>query len=794
MTETNKTVAFVTAAAVMLVTAIVVGFVNQPRAASDFETIGEPFYPEFEGTDQAKSLIVTAFDPLAVKRQEFEIREVDGLWEIPSHDGYPAEAAERLARTSASLMGLTRDSLVGRRESDHTKFGVVDPLEEDIVDVDSIGQSITLRDAGDDVLVDLIIGNKANEDDSAANNGPNGPGAEDEDSYYYVRRRDEANVYRIPLKIDLSTKFSDWIEPDLLQLQASDVTRLELNNYSIEERSSGFFGETKELMKTPGDQILLSRTTSTDDWELEDLKPDSETVAQDKIAEMVAILDDMEIVDVAKKPSLDGRILLDADLNYSVSPEQAELLQIRTTAELNALSRDQQLAFQNLQMGIAELQRDLESKGFNFGSTGSKLELVSAGGEVEAGTVDGLRYILHIGKSKTGASSEIKVSGASDSEPEDGKSGDADSKSADAGSDPKTEASVKEEATDDAAKADESEESSSKNRYVLIRVAFDEDLLPSPGEKPVAPTEPEKPAGYVAATPTDADQEKPSTEDQADNADTEDDGADESDDAPVPDVVERDPAFVAYDAAMEAYASAKIDFEVATSQYEQKLDDRKEQIKSGKEKAAVLNQRFEKWYYIVAGDNLQTLQSDRDEIVTAKEPDDGNAAGGVERGMGAIPNTSFPDLVIPEGGSPETSGEVEMKKPSTEMPVTESIETGPASSEEGTDSESAGAASDGEVGDEKENASEPPVESESKVIDTAEEGQGTENESEPNDSPVPTGTEPTEADPAEPKPTSETIDDAPSNSGASSTEPASESEPSSSSTEGGSGGDATEQE
>ena len=163
MNETTKTAAFVGSAVAMLLAAVFTGYANKPKPADDYETIGQPFYTDFEGTNQAKSLLVTSIDPDAIKKQKFEIKEVDGLWQIPSHEGYPAEAAERLARTSASLVGLTRDSLVGRRTSDYEKFGVVDPREDDIVDVESVGQSITVRDANEDVLVDFIIGNRADD-------------------------------------------------------------------------------------------------------------------------------------------------------------------------------------------------------------------------------------------------------------------------------------------------------------------------------------------------------------------------------------------------------------------------------------------------------------------------------------------------------------------------------------------------------------------------------------------------------------------------------------------------------
>ena len=368
MKEATKTICFVVAAAGMLTAAVASNIANRPRPVTDFETIGQPFYPDFVKTDVARSLVVNSLDELAVKRQKFEIKQEDGLWQIPSHEGYPAEAAQRLAQTSASLMGITRDSLVGRSVADHVKFGVIDPRGEDIVDMDAVGQSITLRDANDDVLVDLIIGKEAT--DEGDRSSPGQLMQQDDETYYYVRRQDESNVYRIPLQIDVSTKFADWIEPDLLQIEADKVVAVKLNNYQIEQRGGGMFGGPPTLLKKPGDQIALARESSTDDWTIADLAEATETLKKDEVTSIVGVLDDMAIVDVKRKPTLHGQMLLDADLNYSLTPAQAKLMSIRTQQELDQLSNEQKLEFQSLQVAIAELQQDLQSRGFNFGSTG----------------------------------------------------------------------------------------------------------------------------------------------------------------------------------------------------------------------------------------------------------------------------------------------------------------------------------------------------------------------------------------------------------------------------------------
>ena len=650
MKEATKTICFVVAAAGMLTAAVASNIANRPRPVTDFETIGQPFYPDFVKTDVARSLVVNSLDELAVKRQKFEIKQEDGLWQIPSHEGYPAEAAQRLAQTSASLMGITRDSLVGRSVADHVKFGVIDPRGEDIVDMDAVGQSITLRDANDDVLVDLIIGKEAT--DEGDRSSPGQLMQQDDETYYYVRRQDESNVYRIPLQIDVSTKFADWIEPDLLQIEADKVVAVKLNNYQIEQRGGGMFGGPPTLLKKPGDQIALARESSTDDWTIADLAEATETLKKDEVTSIVGVLDDMAIVDVKRKPTLDGQMLLDADLNYSLTPEQAKLMSVRTQQQMDQLTNEQQLEFQSLQIAIAELQQDLQSRGFNFGSTGEKLELVSAGGEVQAATSDGLLYTLHVGKANASDKKEIKVAGASDDTDEEKTEDDENAAGDD--TEPRDPSSAEDKESD-------SKEESSDNRYVLIRVGFDESYIGAELTAPEEPVSPVKPEGYVP------EPEKDESKDAADEESAEGD----DDAAPKPKAAERDEKFAAYDVAMAAYEEEKIDFEVAMSEFKTEQEERASQIKLGKQKAKILNERFEHWYYVVSGENLSTLQADREALIEVKDPPKAPLDG-----LGKIPDTSFPNIDV-DADAATAKPVMKVEKPSTKKPPTEKPETKP---------------------------------------------------------------------------------------------------------------------
>ncbi len=275
MNESSKTIAFVSAAAIMVALAYTSHYLNRPKTGKDFELVGQPFYEDFDSSEQANSLEVVAIDKENFKLQRFSVKNEDGLWRIPSHHDYPAEAAARLATTATSVMGIERESLAGRLASEHERLGVVDPLGEDIEDPESVGKRITLMDSGGEVLVDYIIGKEAGDVEVSEVDRPFSNNRSP-DKFYYVRRPDEQQTYKVKLDVDLSTRFSDWIDPDLLRLERGKLNRISIDNYSLQEQRDSPLGDVKSLFKEQGDQLNLSRASSTDPWKLEELDDTTE--------------------------------------------------------------------------------------------------------------------------------------------------------------------------------------------------------------------------------------------------------------------------------------------------------------------------------------------------------------------------------------------------------------------------------------------------------------------------------------------------------------------------------------
>ena len=111
--------------------------------------------------------------------------------------------------------------------------------------------------------------------------------------------------------------------------------------------------------------------------------------------------------------------------------------------------------------------------------------LFGEGGEMVAQSSEGLIYHLHFGKPFSGTETEIEV-GKTKVADEEGKT-------------------VSEKTGEDEAEKSESK----RNRYLFIRVGFDESLI---GKPPVKPEEPKKPEGLKDEKP----KPKPKTSDKSD--------------------------------------------------------------------------------------------------------------------------------------------------------------------------------------------------------------------------------------------------------------------------------------
>ncbi|QDU31954.1 hypothetical protein ETAA8_71160 [Anatilimnocola aggregata] len=330
------------------------------------DTTGDPtktaFFPDFKDPLTAKSLEILKFDEKLAQMTPFKVADVKGRWAIPSRDNYPADAQDRLRDASLALIDLKPLDVASEIPEDHQEYGVIEPVKGKTKAGDEgVGTLITVQDTKGNDLFRLIVGKAASAE------GDNLGGLR------FVRKPGEDIVY--VAKIDLTklpTEFDQWIEKDLLKLNALDVAKVTLKDYNVLPSGNGRYS------RFPRMDAVVSWNTEKGEWKLDELtrfsrnQPvadglgEQEELNKQKLDDLKTALDDLKIVDVQRKPA--G---LDAELKLS--------------PELMA-NREGLVSLQEL--GFYPVGRNAEE---------NTLELASANGEVIIDMKDGVQYKLRFG-------------------------------------------------------------------------------------------------------------------------------------------------------------------------------------------------------------------------------------------------------------------------------------------------------------------------------------------------------------------------------------------------------------
>jgi len=204
----------------------------EPEAsrAEIFSDAGEIFFPNFRDVMAVKAIEVVDYDEAEATARPLKVEFRKNRWTITSHSDYPAEARDRLAKTASALLDLKKDSPVSDRFEDQAAYGVIDPLDARNPSLSGRGKRVTLRDAGGAVLAELVLGNAV----------------KDKAGYRYVRLPGQKRTYMVKTDADPSAHFADWVEANLLRLTSTDVARMTLNSYQIDEQ----FGRVANLQRT----------------------------------------------------------------------------------------------------------------------------------------------------------------------------------------------------------------------------------------------------------------------------------------------------------------------------------------------------------------------------------------------------------------------------------------------------------------------------------------------------------------------------------------------------------------
>jgi hypothetical protein len=353
--EGKKTAIFAGVAAVAVLLVLLTG--SRARSAHEsegFRNQGEEFYPAFKDSLKAAALEVIDYDELTGTPKPFKVQVVNGMWSIPSHHNYPADGKDRLAKTAASVMDLKKERIASDNPKDHEELGVVDPLDPAAKGTRGRGKRVRLFDASGSTLADYVFGKDTKE----------GGG------HRYVRVPDQKQTYAVKVAPEISVKFEDWVETDLLKVGSATVKKVTIDRYS--------FNLDDPTPKNRSTQYL-SRDDSAAPWKVNELK-DNEEINTDTINTLTSTLSGLKLTGVRPKPP-----------------------QVAKVKDLNELGK---IPVQTLRAAAQSMYQH----GIYIMSDGkNNLSVVSSEGEEEVACDDGVVYRLLFGEALVGSAEEISA-------------------------------------------------------------------------------------------------------------------------------------------------------------------------------------------------------------------------------------------------------------------------------------------------------------------------------------------------------------------------------------------------
>jgi hypothetical protein len=582
MSEKAKTIAF----AAVAMAAVIAAVVTRPASSEvDVQSlVGQVLTRGFTNLADAKRLRVARFDKDTGQVHQFEVAEEEGLWVIPSKDGYPADAERQMAEAAASLMDRKIFDVATSAASDHEQYGVIDPLSAKLdAGQAGVGTRVTLSDVHNDPLVDLIVGHQVKL-------APN---------QRYAREADRDVVYVIeydPTK--LTTNFEDWIEKDLLKVNPWDLAQVEIKDYSaglqpvLTDR-----GLAKRVVWDPRSDLTLGYNDREAKWTPVRLRQyddnahsyvdlqlaDDQQLNEEKLNGLKTALDDLRIVDVVRKPK--------------------------------GLSEDLKAGedFLNNQ----EAKDDLDSRGFVAvaASAGAPEEIISSDGELIVTMNDGAEYVLRFGK-LTSADNGPKQDAES-------QTADASTKKSDVNRYLFVMARMNEQAVAKPQleqlpqlpkEEDAGEVASAGGNDAAEAAASDAGSAATPESTPQTAAKPDTAA------------EKAASDKSASESAENDSKTDAEPEAETTSASSEEASPAESDAQSEEVAKIIAERKRIETDNQRKLDQYQYKLRQGRETVEILNARFGDWYFIVSNDVFNKLRLSRDDVIVKKEA--GESASG----------------------------------------------------------------------------------------------------------------------------------------------------------------------
>lgn len=366
MKENKKTITFLGAAIIAVCIATFTSPTKRDPSAKA-NLMGQALFESFAAR-AVTGIEIVEVDEEDIQTKSIEVTQTEKGWFIrrPGKADYPANADNQLEDVSSMLFDLRIIDQAGEGAGEHAKFGVLNPSKADATE-SGIGRLIHLKNSSGSNLASLIIGEEV---DGLPNT-------------YYVRKPEQNAVYRVEVSNarDVSSKFVDWVEQDFLDLDKRKIKQVTLDNYDV-NLAQGKINRTNN-------PFVLNIADSKWSFPGGNLK-DNEELDKEILDALKDALDDLEIIDVERKPEILVNNLKQGKEFFS-----------------NLRDANNQAVVQSLQ------QKGFYTIAAKDASGQTVPKVVSNKGEVLVGMESGVEYVLRFGDIYRGSEEDENSSGDS---------------------------------------------------------------------------------------------------------------------------------------------------------------------------------------------------------------------------------------------------------------------------------------------------------------------------------------------------------------------------------------------
>ncbi len=207
-----------------IISVVAAAFYPWPEPVVENDMVGKPLFEEYDASS-VRSISITRYDTERNGLDRIELRRSGEKWLIPARKNF---LATNVGQISLAINALNNCTVLENRsidQQDHIEYGVVDPMQyEASTNRSSLGTKIVLEDRNKRELASLIVGSSVRSE------------AQQSAQKNFVRIPGQPSVYVVEIQPQaLSTDFTDWVSPNLLQLRNdTKLSSVEVKNYRIE--------------------------------------------------------------------------------------------------------------------------------------------------------------------------------------------------------------------------------------------------------------------------------------------------------------------------------------------------------------------------------------------------------------------------------------------------------------------------------------------------------------------------------------------------------------------------------